>query len=130
MYRALAAKNIAGLVLIAVIGFTLAFYAGLAAIRAAHGEEASGAFAADVSPGLRWVTVITIQAKNGETIKLSYGTKETGKALFKSKEDCDANKKTDDRLLEAITKLMVTAAERGDVLKSLDCVLDNSGEDV
>ena len=84
-------------------------------IRLAYGEEAAGP---------RWVTVVTIEMKTGHVLKVGYSVS------FKSKEECQANQKTDERILTGVTKMMAVAASQGDKVKSIECELDDSGEHV
>ena len=108
------AKATAMFFMIFAVGFTI--MSGLiGAVRLAHGEEAAGP---------RWVTVVTIKMKTGHVLKVGYSVS------FKSKEECQANQKTDERILTGVTKMLMIAASQGDKITSIECQLDDSGEHV
>ena len=114
------AKATAMFFIVFAVGFTI-MSGIIGAIRAAHGEEATGP---------KWLTVVTIEMKNGKTLQIVYGLKGRGTTVFESKEACETNKKTDERLLKALTEVMAFAATQGDTVKSIECELDDSGEHV
>lgn len=81
-------------------------------------------------PGVQWKLVVVVESKDGDKISLTYGSQATGAILFSSKEECEANKKTDEALAKAVASVLAVAAVRGDKVVGVNCVLNDDGAHV
>lgn len=106
-----------------ILGFAIA---AVVILMVAWAVERVAGATEDVSP-VPWTIVVSVESKDGDVIKLTYGTQGSGPVFYKTKEVCEDAKKTDDNLATAVAGVLAVAAKRGDTVKSVDCVQFGGG---